>query len=110
MHPWVDRFCLSGNIQLDALFEHGLQFAPSHQRPGLQLADAVAFIVRSAIMSPTDAILRSYQVLSRRLADRKGHRFMVARLPAARRDDLPLHRYQHLGNASPRDELGGPER
>jgi hypothetical protein len=110
VHPWVDRFCLNGKVQLDPLFEHGLQFEPSHEHAGLQLADAVAFIVRSAVLTPTDDIIRSYQLLSRRLADRKGYCFMVARLPAGTRDNRPLVRYQPLAKAAPRDELGGPER
>jgi hypothetical protein len=109
VHPW-GRFCSDGKLQLDPLFEHGLQFEPSHEQPGLQLADAVAFIVRSAVVTPSDDIMRSYQLLSRRLADRKGACFMVARLPAGTRDALPLRRYQAIANAAPRDELGGPER
>ncbi len=109
-HPWVERFCFNGSVQLDPLFEHGLQFVPSHDQAGLQLADAVAFIVRKAVMDQTEDIIRCYELLSRRLADRKGHCFVVARLPAGTRDQQPLLRYQPLAKAGDRDELGGPER
>lgn len=110
VHPWVDRFCLDGNIQLDPLFEHGLQFARSHEHAGLQLADIVAFVIRRAVVAPTDDIMKSYGLLSRRLADRKGHCLIVARLPASTRDEQALLRYQPLAKSGPRDELGGPER
>jgi hypothetical protein len=109
-HPWVERFCFNGNVQLDPLFEHGLRFAPSHDYGGLQLADAVAFIVRRAVTAPTEDIAACYELLGRRLADRKGNCFVVARLPAATRNQQPLLRYQPLAKAADRDELGGPER
>ena len=83
VHPWVDRFCANGNVKLDPLFEHGLQSTASQKQPGLQLADAVAFVVRSAVVSPTEEIMRSYHLLCRRLADRKGSCFIVARLPSS---------------------------
>jgi hypothetical protein len=92
------------------LFEHGVQFAPSHEHRGLQLADAVAYIVRRATITPTEDILRSYKRLSRRLADRKGLCFMVARPPGGTRDNLRLRRYQPLAKVADRDELGGPVR
>jgi hypothetical protein len=110
VHPWVNRFCSDGKIQLDPLFVHGLQFERSHDHAGLQLADAVAFIVRRAVMEQTEDIIRCYELLSRRLADRKGHCFVVARLPAGTRDQQPLLRYQQLAKAADRDELGGPTR
>jgi Protein of unknown function (DUF3800) len=110
VHPWVQRFCLDGNIQLDPIFEHGLQFAPSHEHAGLQLADIVAFVIRRAVVAPTEDIMRSYRLLSQRLADRKGHCLVVARFPASTRDRQALLRYQPLAMTGPRDELGGPER
>jgi hypothetical protein len=96
VHPWVDRLCLDGNIQLDPLFEHGLQFEASHEHARLRLAD--------------EDIMRSYRLLSQRLADRKGHCFIVARLPASTRDRQALLRYQPLAMTGSRDELGRSER
>ncbi len=109
-HPWVERFCVGATIQLEPLFEHGLQFAASHEESGLQLADAVAFIVRGAVMIASDEILEAYHVLARRLSDRRGNCFVVARLPGARKDSAALRRYQPLAKAGVRGELGGSQR
>jgi Protein of unknown function (DUF3800) len=112
VHPFVARFSTGdGLINLDVLFEHGLQFQPSHEHPGLQLADAVAYMVRQAALYPTDERMAQYALLTRRLADRYGRCVMIARYPGeATRDPRLLQRYAHVAMGSPRDELAGPRR
>jgi hypothetical protein len=108
VHPWVARFSSDGRVNLDDLFERGLEFASSDQHAGLQLADAVAYVVRRAVVSPTAEIMRSYRLLTRRLADRAGCCLVIARPPSGTRDHRALLRYQAVATAAPRNELGGP--
>jgi len=66
-HPFIERFERSGGwsgaqrrrvsekvIDLSLIFEHGLQFEQSHEHPGLQVADLTAYVIRNAVLRPTD--------------------------------------------------------
>lgn len=49
-------------IDLKLVFEHGLQFVPSHEQAGLQLVDAVA--VRRAALEPNNrTVQRAYDAI-----------------------------------------------
>lgn len=65
-HPFVARFDsasgwsgterrrVSEGIDLSGIFEEGLRFEQSHDHPGLQIADLVAYVVRDALLRPSD--------------------------------------------------------
>ncbi len=64
-HPFIARFEREGGwsvgrrahgsgFDLNLIFEHGLRFADSRHHPGLQIADAVAYITRRAVLEPND--------------------------------------------------------
>lgn len=92
-------------IDLSLMFEHGLHFEDSKNRAGLQLVDAVAHIVRRAVLEPDEERVQdAYDALRPKLRNGKGesltiHRLRVAgkrigrRLTATARSMAPLVRH-----------------
>lgn len=59
VHPWEEKYStVDGKIDLRVLFEHGLEFKPSAENAGLQLADVVAYTTRRRILSPKNQSIR----------------------------------------------------
>lgn len=107
VHPFVRKFSIENGriagetidrgIDLNLIFEHGLQFESSHNHPGLQLADAVAYIVRRAILEPDNPrIQRGYDALRRKLRNANGDSLTIHRLNAGDEDRSSLERYKPL--------------
>jgi hypothetical protein len=109
-HPFVEKFELDhgrirgedveGVIDLKLLFEHGLRFEPSTDHHGLQLIDAVAYIVRRAILEPDNqTIQRAYDAFRSKLRNEDGKCLMIHRLRIGVEDRSSLERYRPLYNA-----------
>jgi Protein of unknown function (DUF3800) len=111
LHPFVKKFSLKKGrimgqdvesaIDLKLLFEHGLRFEDSKNHAGLQLVDAVAHIVRRAVLYPDDErVQRAYDALRPKLRNRHGKSLTIARLPVGEEDRSSLERYVPLFGAA----------
>lgn len=59
VHPFHANFSAeNGNIDLRKLFAFGLEFEPSHEHAGLQLADVLAYTARRRIVQPDNETIR----------------------------------------------------
>jgi hypothetical protein len=88
---------VGGGIDLKLVFEHGLQFEPSHERAGLQLVDAVAYTVRRAVLEPNHrTVQRAYDAIRPKLRTERGDSLTIARLNAGPEDRSSLERYRPL--------------
>jgi hypothetical protein len=106
-HPFVEKFSLEkgriqgqdveGVIDLRLLFEHGLRFEDSSEHAGLQLVDAVAYIVRRAVLEADDErVQEAYDALRPKLRNRDGQSLTIARLRGGEEDRSSLERYRPL--------------
>jgi hypothetical protein len=109
-HPFVQKFGVDrgrirgedveGAIDLNLLFEHGLRFESSTSHAGLQLVDAVAYIVRRAVLHPDDDIIqRAYDALRHKLRNKDGRSLTIHRLRAGEEERSSLRRYLPLYGA-----------
>jgi hypothetical protein len=106
-HPFVEKFGLErgrirgqdveGAFDLKLLFEHGLRFEPSAAHSGLQLVDAVAYIVRRAVMEPDDTTIQAaYDAFREKLRNDEGNCITIHRLRVGDEDRSSLDRYRPL--------------
>lgn len=107
VHPFVEKFSAKGGriwgedvadaIDLKRVFEHGLRFEPSDQERGLQLVDAVAYIVRRAVMEPDDeAAQEAYDAFRGKLRNGEGRCLRLQRLNVGSDDSPSLERYRRF--------------
>jgi hypothetical protein len=106
-HPFVEKFCgatgrirgedVEGAIDLGLMFEHGLRFEDSKDHAGLQLVDAVANIVRRAVLHPDDdRVQQAYDALRSRLRGEHGRCLTIHRLRGGEEDRASLELYRPL--------------
>ena len=90
-------------IDLSLMFEHGLHFEDSKNRAGLQLVDAVAHIVRRAVLEPDEERVQdAYDALRPKLRNGKGESLTIHRLRVGEEDRSSVDRYGPLyGPARP---------
>jgi len=109
-HPFVAKFELAegsirgervqGAIDLRLIFEHGLNFEDSAAHAGLQLVDAVAHIVRRAVLEPEDqSVQAAYDAFRLRMLNEQGHCLTIASPVASSVPRSALDRYRPLYNA-----------
>lgn len=107
VHPFVEKFNVQkgrvrgedveGAIDLKRVFEHGLQFRSSAEEGGLQLVDAVAYIVRRAVLEPgDDSAQEAYDAIRDKLRNGEGHCLTIQRFRAGEEDRSSLDRYRPL--------------
>ncbi len=107
VHPFVTKFSAKGGrvagkeiedgIDLKRVFEHGLQFERSHDVPGLQLVDTVAYALRSAVVGPADRDARAaYDLLRPKLRNEEGRCMTLQRLNVGEEDRSSIGRYRPL--------------
>lgn len=107
IHPFHAKYSVSDGrvagrdvgdaIDLKLVFEHGLQFEPSHERAGLQLADAVAYTVRRAVLDPDHrTVQRAYDAIRPKLRNGRGESLTIMRLNTGAEDRSSLERYRPL--------------
>jgi hypothetical protein len=113
-HPFIQKFGresgrirgreVKGAIDLSGMFERGLQFQPSHEHGGLQLVDAVAYIVRRAILEPDNSTIQAaYDAIRVSLRNGRRSSLTIQRLAVGEEDRSSLDRYRRLSSlASPR--------
>ena len=108
-HPFVARFESPGGwsgverkhvtedvLDLSAIFEEGLRFEQSHEHPGLQIADLTAYVVRDAVLKPTDWQARlAYDLLRPKLRYIRGQALTVRRLSSSA-SPASMDRYRGL--------------
>jgi hypothetical protein len=114
-HPFIAKYdrdegrirgeTVKGAVDLNAVFEHGLEFEPSHEQAGLQLVDIVAFVVRNAVLEPNDrGVQRAYDVLRPKMRNEDGRVLTIHQLRGSQSAELnrdryrPLHWPMRLGN------------
>lgn len=106
-HPFIEKYQrdrgirrgveVENPVDLNAVFEHGLSFENSAERPGLQLADCVAHVVRRAVLRPEDTtIQRAFDQLRPRLRNHEGSNLTIHRLRVGEEDTTSLARYVRL--------------
>jgi hypothetical protein len=106
-HPFIQKFerergrirgrDVTDVIDLKAVFEHGLCFRPSHQYSGLQLVDAVAHIVRRAVLEPDNTAIQSaYDTFRASLRNTQQRCLTIHRLRVGGEDRSSLGRYRPL--------------
>ena len=84
-------------LDLNLIFEHGLQFEPSHEHAGLQLVDAVAYTIRRAVMEPEHrAIQRAYDALRPKMRNDNAKSLRLVKLNVGEQDRSSLERYRPL--------------
>ena len=107
VHPFVEKFSaekgrVGGEDVVDAIdltrvFEHGLQFESSINQAGLQLVDSAAYIVRRAVIEPSDDVaLQAYDEIRDRLRNDEGKCLTIQRLNIGEEDQSTLVRYEPL--------------
>jgi hypothetical protein len=107
LHPFVQKFAgkkgrirgqdVESAIDLSLMFEHGLDFADSKNQAGLQLVDAVAHVVRRAVLEPDDdRVQEIYDALRSKLRNDKGKSLTIHRLGVGEEDRSSLERYRPL--------------
>ena len=88
---------VEGGLDLKLIFEHGLQFEPSHEHAGLQLVDAVAYTIRRAVLDPENrAIQRAYDALRPKMRNDDGKSLRLVSLNVGEQDRSSLERYRPL--------------
>jgi hypothetical protein len=103
-HPFIEKyqrdrgaireFEVQNPVDLKTVFDHGLRFENSADRPGLQLADCVAHLVRRAVLEPEDStIQQAYDQLRPRLRNHEGSSLTIHRLNVGEEDRSSLVRY-----------------
>jgi uncharacterized protein DUF3800 len=106
-HPFHVKYSAKGGrvagkeiedgLDLKLIFEHGLQFEPSHDHAGLQLVDAVAYTIRRAVLDPENrAIQRAYDALRPKLRNDDGKSLRLVSLNVGEQDRSSLERYRPL--------------
>ena len=79
------------------MFEHGLRFEDSSNHAGLQLVDAVAHIVRRAVLQPDDVrVQEAYDALRPKLRNDQRQSLTIHRLRVGDEDRSSLERYVPL--------------
>jgi hypothetical protein len=107
VHPFVEKFSAAKGrirgedvedaIDLDRVFEHGLQCEASETESGLQLVDAVAYIVRRAVVEPDDEVSQeAYDAIREKLRNGDGHCMKIQRLNVGGEDRSSAERYRRL--------------
>jgi hypothetical protein len=107
VHPFEKKFSATKGrvwgedveeaIDLSRVFEHGLQFRPSTDEAGLQLVDAVAYIVRQAVLKQQEPSARmAYDAIRPKLRNGKGRCLTIQRLNVEGEDRASLGRYREL--------------
>lgn len=107
LHPFVKKFAgtrgrimgrdVESGIDLSLMFEHGLQFSDSRNHAGLQLVDAVAHIVRRAVLEPDqERVQEAYDALRPKLRNEQGNSLTIHRLPVGEEDRSSVDRYDPL--------------
>ncbi len=108
-HPFVERFERAGGwsgsrrarveeevIDLSAIFQDGLRFEASHDHPGLQIADVVAYVVRYAVLHPEDDRAQlAFDLIREKLRYFGGRALQIVRLDTAE-SRSSLDRYKRL--------------
>ena len=88
---------VEGGLDLNLIFEHGLQFEPSHEHAGLQLVDAASYTIRRAVMDPENrAIQRAYDALRPKMRNDDGKSLRLVSLNVGEQDRSSLERYRPL--------------
>jgi hypothetical protein len=106
-HPFIAKFRrergrirgeeATGLVDLRAMFGHGLTVAPSHKQAGLQLVDAVAYIVRRAILEPDNRPIQlAYDELRQSLRNDRQRCLTLERLAVGIEDPSSMDRYRGL--------------
>jgi hypothetical protein len=106
-HPFVEKFevehgrirgqDVEGAFDLKLLFEHGLRFEPSDSHGGLQLVDAVAHIVRRAVLEPDDGLIQTaYDAFRDKLRNEEGNCLTIHRLRVGNEDRSSLDHYRDV--------------
>ena len=84
-------------IELDRVFEHGLKFESSAKESGLQLVDAVAYIVLRAVIELDDEVSQeAYGAIRNKLRNSEGHCMKIQRLDVGEEDRSSIERYRRL--------------
>jgi len=108
-HPFVERFNrerghvvgeqVEGVLDLNGIFEHGIEFEESSSNAGLQLVDTVASVTRRAVLNPDDRDTQAtYDALRPKLRNEEGKCLTVARLNTGEEDHSALQRYTAVFN------------
>lgn len=111
VHPFVEKFAnrkgriagqsVQSAIDLSLMFEHGLCFEDSRDYAGLQLVDAVAHIVRRAVLEEGDGRAQdAYDAVRSKLRNGKGESLTIHRLNVGAEERSSLERYAPLFAAS----------
>jgi hypothetical protein len=106
-HPFVRKFErehgriggeeVKGVIDLNLIFEHGLSFQSSAEYAGLQLVDAVAYLVRRGVLDPGNGtIQQAYDAFRHKLRNEDGRCLTIHRLRVGEQDRSSLERYRPL--------------
>jgi hypothetical protein len=115
-NPFRRKYEEHEGIRISRIFEHGIEFEPSHLDPGLQLADVLAHTIRRAVLDPGNGIVRrAYDALRPTIAGPAGRCFlMVGKLSRHQEIRLMLgepgpERYNdlYLCPGAPRDSMPG---
>jgi hypothetical protein len=91
VHPFEAKYGTGdGTIDVNLLFEHGLQFEDSSA--GLQLVDVVAYVIRRRILDPANDTIRwAWQTLRPLLIDLRGNPIALMRYRAGEDADTSLY-------------------
>jgi hypothetical protein len=105
VHPFVEKYSaehgrvrgedVEGVFELNEIFKSGLEFVDSKRAAGLQLADAVAYTVRRAVLDPdNDDIQRAYDHLRPKLRTEDARSLMISTLSGRQpsKDSLEIYR------------------
>jgi hypothetical protein len=106
-HPFITKFWrehgqirgkeVTGVIDLSAVFDRGLTFGASREHAGVQLADAVAHIVRVAVLEPDNrSIQLAYDELRHSLRNDHRRCLSLRGLTPGAADLSSTDRYQDL--------------
>jgi hypothetical protein len=106
-HPFIEKYQrdrgairgveVENPVDLKTVFEHGLRFENSAERPGLQLADCVSHLVRRAVLEPDDpTIQEAYDQIRPRLRNHQGTNLTIHRLNIGEEERTSLARYARL--------------
>lgn len=110
-HPFIANFERPGGwsgarrahvsedvIDITAIFEEGLRFEQSHQHPGLQMADLVAYVARSAVLRPSDQQAQlAYDLIRPKLRMLDGTTMQLVKLNTTV-GATQLARYRHVAH------------
>jgi hypothetical protein len=97
MHPYEEKYGTGdGTVDLRVLFEHGLQYEPSENHPGLQLVDTVAHVARRRILDRENETIRlAFKTIRPLLNTHDGGNLYIVRF-AAGGDDADETRFINL--------------